>query len=444
MTSLIDQQTGAVLIECHPIATLFPLMEGEEFEAFKADIAAHGVREPVWLHPDGRLLDGRNRYLACHQLGMKPPTRVWHGQESVVALVLSLNLQRRHLTSSQRAAIAVELLPLLEAAAQHRQRATWLAGRDKDGTPIFGAGNHSRTEGERGKASEQAAALVGTNGRYVAQAKKLKATVPDVFASVLKGKLTLPQARQQLARQREPDVTHPLPFPEDSYAVILADPPWPFQVWNQATGNGRSAESHYPTMSLEAIRALPVGELAAENCALFLWAVWPSLPEALQVIAAWGFEYKTLAWIWVKQTATGHGWHVGMGYYTRANSELCLLAVKGRMPMAVHNELSLIVTPLRAHSQKPDEQYAKIERLYPTVPKIELFARQCWPGWEVWGNRINNNDSHQPFARPLRPNPHRGKALLPKPRIELGHVLATPWRRSVSNVTSFKPPLGGG
>jgi N6-adenosine-specific RNA methylase IME4 len=122
---------------------------------------------------------------------------------------------------------------------------------------------------------------------------------------------------------------------------------------------------------------------------LFLWAVWPRLPDALAVITAWGFAYKALAWVWVKQNRRSPGYHLGLGYYTRANSEPCLLATRGRPGRPCARDVSaLIVAPRREHSRKPDEQYAKIERLYPHLSKLELFARHRWPGWSVHGNEI--------------------------------------------------------
>jgi N6-adenosine-specific RNA methylase IME4 len=169
------------------------------------------------------------------------------------------------------------------------------------------------------------------------------------------------------------------------YPVILADPPWEFQVWSKATGNGRSAESHYPTMSTDSLARLKLP--AAGDCALFLWAVWPAIPDALRLISAWGFEYKTIAWVWTKLNANSMGTFVGMGYYTRANTEPCLLAVRGRMPVKAHDVQALIMSPVRQHSRKPDEQYAKIERLY-DGPYLEMFARRTRPGWDCWGNEV--------------------------------------------------------
>lgn len=176
------------------------------------------------------------------------------------------------------------------------------------------------------------------------------------------------------------------------YDVILADPPWLFKVWNDETGHSRSAEKHYHTMTIDDICALPVAELANENCALFLWCVWPSIFEYPQkVIDAWGFRYATKAFTWVKSRKNNVGFAMGMGYYTRANDEPCLLAIKGRMSVRDKGVLSIIHAPRRKHSQKPDAQYGKIERLYPNMRYLELFARKKREGWDSWGNEVEND-----------------------------------------------------
>lgn len=173
------------------------------------------------------------------------------------------------------------------------------------------------------------------------------------------------------------------------YGVILADPPWSYYTWDENTGpNGRTAAKHYSTMQVEDIAALPIASLAADNCALFLWAVWPDIFRAQEVIQAWGFTYRTIAWVWVKLNPSSLGFHTGLGYYTRANSEPCLLAVKGSMPPAVKDIQALICSPVREHSRKPDEQYGKIARMYPGQSYLELFARRPRNGWDIWGNQV--------------------------------------------------------
>lgn len=176
-----------------------------------------------------------------------------------------------------------------------------------------------------------------------------------------------------------------LPVGERKYSVIYADPPWSFDVWSGA-GKDRAAENHYPTMTQAQIEALPVEAMAADDCALFMWAVMPQLPEALAVIKAWGFEYKTCAFVWVKQTKDEERFATGMGYWTRANAEICLLATRGspaRLNADVHQ---VIASPRMEHSRKPDDAAERIMRLVPG-PYLEMFARSPREGWDVWGNQ---------------------------------------------------------
>ena len=171
------------------------------------------------------------------------------------------------------------------------------------------------------------------------------------------------------------------------YTVLYADPPWRYR--NKP--NGRSPESHYPTMKTEDICALPVQALAAEDCALFLWVTMPMLFEAQKVLAAWGFRYKTVAFVWVKQNRKGRGIFWGMGYWTRANAELCLLATRGRPQRRAKNIHQVIISPVEEHSKKPEEARRRIEALLGEVPRLELFARRPSPGWDVWGNEVESN-----------------------------------------------------
>ena len=171
------------------------------------------------------------------------------------------------------------------------------------------------------------------------------------------------------------------------YQVIYADPPWDYQ---QCRLSG-SAKKHYPTMRIEELCALPVAEIADRDCALFLWATFPQLPEALRLIQAWGFMYKTVAFVWLKQNRKALTWFYGLGFWTRSNAEICLLATKGhpkRKSAGIHQ---LVICPVERHSKKPDEVREKIVALMGDVPRIELFARQQTPGWDVWGNEVENS-----------------------------------------------------
>lgn len=183
------------------------------------------------------------------------------------------------------------------------------------------------------------------------------------------------------------------------YGVILADPPWSF-LTRSDKGKDRSPENHYDCMTLDEIKAMPVKELAAKDCALFMWTIDTHLPMALDVIKAWGFEHKTRAFVWAKlnrkyseypvemqQAHEDRAWFKGMGFWTRANPEDCLLATTGS-PTRVDNAVRrLLVAPVREHSRKPDETYDRIEALL-QGPYCELFARTKREGWDQMGNEV--------------------------------------------------------
>lgn len=186
-----------------------------------------------------------------------------------------------------------------------------------------------------------------------------------------------------------------LPRIDGGYGAILADPPWHFKVWS-AKGTGRSAEQHYAVMDDDALIALPVGDLAAEDCVLFLWATWPHLPLALQLIEGWGFVYKTGGFDWMKADIRQADMfrndadvQIGLGHWTRANTEPCLLATKGKPKRLDAGVPMGIIEPRRQHSRKPDCIHERIERLV-AGPYVELWARQSTrPGWSFWGDQTD-------------------------------------------------------
>lgn len=175
-----------------------------------------------------------------------------------------------------------------------------------------------------------------------------------------------------------------IPFPEKRYNIIYADPPW---AYNQA-GRG-AATNHYQTMTTADICKMPVREITGGGAACFLWSTFPNITQAVEVMEAWGFRYKTAAFVWVKKTKTG-GNFWGMGAYTRANAEVCLLGVtpdfKATERVRAHDVHQIVETPFEGHSKKPDEVRRRIVRLLGDVPRIELFARERAAGWDAWGD----------------------------------------------------------
>lgn len=144
-------------------------------------------------------------------------------------------------------------------------------------------------------------------------------------------------------------------------------------------------------MEIDDLCALPISEIAAKNSILFLWATFPKLPEALKLIEAWGFTYKSVAFLWLKQNKKAPSWYYGLGFWTRGNAELCLLATKGHPKRKSNKVHQFIISPIEQHSKKPDIARDKIIALMGDLPRIELFARQATPGWDIWGNELPNS-----------------------------------------------------
>lgn len=176
------------------------------------------------------------------------------------------------------------------------------------------------------------------------------------------------------------------------YNIIYADPPWTYKVWSEETGNGRSAARHYNIMSKEEIQQLPVQSICEDNAVLFLWVTAPCLLEGIELIEKWGFKYKTVGFTWVKRNKKSDSYFWGMGYYTRANAEYCLLATKGKpLPRISKSVHSILDDRIMRHSEKPESARTKIVELFGDLPRVELFARTETPGWDVFGNNITNS-----------------------------------------------------
>lgn len=189
------------------------------------------------------------------------------------------------------------------------------------------------------------------------------------------------------------------PLPDGKFGAIYADPPWHFQAWAGARKSGagiacRATKPAYTTLIDEDIAAIPVSSISADNCVLFLWTCWPMLRRTFPILDAWGFDYKTCAFAWMKANAMQVELFeptikadMNLGYWTRANSEVCLLATRGKPKRLNADVRQGIIEPKRQHSRKPDCVYGRIERLV-AGPYLELFARTTRPGWTSWGNQV--------------------------------------------------------
>ena len=174
---------------------------------------------------------------------------------------------------------------------------------------------------------------------------------------------------------------------DKKYSVIYADPPWSFKTYSDK-GKDRSPENHYSTMNFKDICNLPVNNIANDNSVLLMWVIDPLLDKAFKVIDAWGFKYKTVGFTWAKTNKKSLGFFTGLGYWTRGNPEMCLLATKGKPKRISKSVPQLVVEQRREHSRKPDIMYNHIENLL-DGPYIELFARTKRKGWDCWGNQTD-------------------------------------------------------
>jgi len=175
-----------------------------------------------------------------------------------------------------------------------------------------------------------------------------------------------------------------IPFPKKKYQIIYADPPWSYQ------GNmmNSSVVDHYSVMNLNDICNLPVKQITDDNCILFMWVTLPKLNEFMKVIESWGFEYKSTAFVWAKKNKLSDTFFLGLGRWTRANPEICVLATKGQIKRLSKSVRQLQTFPIEKHSKKPDKFKDLILELVGDLPRIELFARNKTEGWDVWGNEV--------------------------------------------------------
>lgn len=382
----------------HPVAGIFPEMDSGALASLAVDIGTHGLREPIWTR-DGAIIDGRNRYRACLLAFVEPAFREYIGPaEELVGFVVSLNLHRRHLSESQRAMVAAKLANLGQGARTDlrpigRKSQAEAADLLQVGERTVRRAAAVLDHGAEGLASAVAAGKVSAH-MAAAIAGLPEETQRAALALGEKGLKDLARdvrARRQIERRAERLARNEAlaagaaPAGElaalgRTFAVIYADPPWKHEVINETTGYEKAAENHYPTMTVDAIQALPVGAIAAENAALFLWTTAPHLADAIDTMRAWGFAYKSRA-VWDKID-------FGTGYWFRDDAEILLLGTRGDVPAPVRGTQARALHREKkgAHSAKPEFYRELIDAYFPGVAKIELFGRGEAPaGWTLWG-----------------------------------------------------------
>lgn len=360
-------------MQFHPAADIFPLLRDAEYNALKADIAAHGQREPIYLYHD-MILDGRNRYRACTDLGIEPRFTEYTGDDPV-AFVVSENLHRRHLTSSQLAALSLDVLPMLEEEAKARQGTR----TDLNIVEII-------PQCEPSKSRDAAAAQFQTNPHYVQDAKKLRDEEPELFERVKDGEITIPKARIEARRRDTIERLESISEREVKetagvYDVVVIDPPWPMEKIERDVRPNQTAFD-YPTMTEEELAALAIP--MAGDCHVWLWTTHRFLPMALRLLTAWGVKY-VCTFTWHKP---GGFQPVGLPQF---NCEFALYARRGA-PIFIDTKALPVCfyAPRGAHSEKPAEFYDVVRRVT-AGRRIDMFNRRTIDGFDGWGNEAADN-----------------------------------------------------
>lgn len=374
-------------IPLHPLAELFPPLPEEALADLAADIRTHGLRQPIVIYR-GAILDGRNRDLACRRAAVDRRFDTFGGTEAeALDFVLSANLHRRHMTPSQLAMVGARIATLRKGRP----------GRKAEGieapVPISEAAGKLKVSPRAIKQARVVQdkgipALVEAveSGRIeVKSAEKVARMTLEqqeaVLADIGDGKKPATAVKRAARTEKVRDLAgRAAQWPAGKYVVVYADPPWDFEEWGEG-GTDRAPDNHYPVMSLADIRALDVPGLTAGPALLALWATAPLLPEALDLLRHWGFDYKSHL-VWDKVTA-------GTGYWARSRHELLLIGTKGDLPAPVADLVppSLHAERKTEHSRKPDRFAEILEGWFPGVPKVELFRRgDPRPGWHAWGN----------------------------------------------------------
>lgn len=330
-----------------------------EYDQLKADISANGLLEPIVIY-NGLILDGRNRYLACTDLGITPEYETFDGDDPV-SFVISKNLHRRHLNETQRAVVASKLANM----PKHLHK----------------------TDMQICISQPEAAEKLNVSTRSVATIKEIERKAPELMPKLESGEMTANEAIKIIKNQkREKDIAKQVTEikannykpPERLYEVIVIDPPWPYGTKYDA--NARRAANPYPEMSLDEIKAIKLP--SANDCILWLWTTHKFMRYSFDLLDEWGFrDVAILTWCKSK---------MGLGEWLRSQSEFCIMAVKGKPKVNLTNQTTVLYAPMREHSRKPDEFYSMVDALCVGY-KIDWFSREHRDGWDaiIQGGFVN-------------------------------------------------------
>ena len=363
-------------MEFHEIANIFPMMTGDEYRQLVASIDKNGLRDPVELY-DGKILDGRNRYTACLELGIEPEYKQWGGDDPW-EYVWDKNAERRHLDAIQKVMILqIKLSGQKEwQAERNRKREEANRARSEAQKGIPKAEKERVVSLDTTRSRDDLAKIANVSPATAARAQALFNARPDLAEEVASGNMKFSEATRQ--RKKDEYKDRVAEMPSGKYRVIYADPPWSYGN-TQPDYHVTDPRDHYPTMSLKDICEMPVIDIAEDDAVLFLWVTSPILEEAFSVVKAWGFKYKS-SFIWDK---VKHN----MGHYNSVRHEILLVCVRGSCQPDVRKLFDSVYSEERTeHSRKPEHFRTIIDTIYPYGKRIELFSRSINDGWERYSN----------------------------------------------------------
>lgn len=357
-----------------------PSLSYEEYYHLEHNIIKEGCRDPIVLW-NNILIDGHNRYEICkrHKLPFNIVKRDFKNREQVKDWILNNQLGRRNITPYSRVLLALKKEELWRKLAKENQvhggnlRAL---GRQKSDKPI----DTKKEIARLAKVSHDTVVKVKYIEKKANKETKIKLRNGDVTINRIHKALILEEKRNEIKNKKYKPIKY---LSHKKYSIIYADPPWKYKV---QVGEG-IAERHYPTMQLDKIKSfLDDNKIQTENDSiLFIWATYPMLKESIEVLESWGFRYTTVGFTWVK-TTKNNKYPMNLGYWTRANPEICLIGIKGN-PQRISTSIpNLVFSLAREHSRKPDEIRDKIVELIGNLPRIELFSRKKINGWDSIGN----------------------------------------------------------
>lgn len=363
------------------LRSLIPPLEKEERKQLETSLKTEGMRDAIVVW-NNIIVDGHNRYEIClkHNIKIKTTNKKFKDRDAVIIWMIDTQLGRRNISKYDRTRLALKKVDILQPIAKSNQ------GRRNDLVQKFGRSSQrtSHQVAKIAKVSHETSRKVGYIIEKADKNQKKDLSSQKFSINKIYNELKKAENRKKIAAKfKEPS----LPKSKKKYNVIYADPPWSFKHYSDK-GKGRAPDNYYKCQNLQDIKDLPIADLAADDCVLFMWVTYPFLQKSFEVLKAWGFEYKTVGFTWVKKNKKADSWFWGMGYWTRSNAEICLIATKGKITRQSSSVHQIIDTPIEEHSKKPDVTRQRIVQLVGDMPRIELFARNKTNGWDTWGNEV--------------------------------------------------------